>query len=338
MAAGVDAPRPIRQRRLMYHGANVGRAMAHRKTRRRTGRGRGPLLLLLIGAIAIGALLYRSTNAPLRKPTMREQAISVQTPVPVQATALLPQTPEPASTPASAESPASTPSTSSAPDSGSAAHRLAIIIDDCGQWPIMERALIALPIPITMSVMPKERYTQVIAQEAHAAGKGVMMHLPMEPVAAMDPGPGKITTTMTDADIVAQVKDDIARVPLARGVNNHEGSKASADPRVMKDVVSVLAPEGLFFIDSRTIASSVAAQVAADAGMRTASRDIFLDNKDDVESVKTMLRQAATVAMQTGSAIAIGHPRKATLEAIRALIPDLQAQGITFTQAADLVH
>lgn len=189
-----------------------------------------------------------------------------------------------------------------------------------------------------MSVMPKERYSQAIAQEANAAGKGVMLHLPMEPMANIDPGRGKITTAMSDAQITAQVQDDVADMPLAKGVNNHEGSKASADPRVMKAVAAALAPDGLFFVDSRTSSASVAAQVAAAAGLRTASRDVFLDNSDTVDAVKTMLRAAAATALKTGSAIAIGHPRAATLEAIRSLIPELQRQGIAFVPAADLVR
>jgi len=148
--------------------------------------------------------------------------------------------------------------------------------------------------------MPKEPYTQAIAQDAAAAGKGVMMHLPMEPLSQQDPGPGKITTEMTDAQIVAQVQDDLRRVPLATGVNNHEGSKASSDQRVMRDVVSVLLAAGLFFIDSRTSAQSVAAPVAAQAGLRTASRDVFLDNVGDADAVEEMLRGAARIALSGG--------------------------------------
>ncbi|MDQ6931454.1 MAG: divergent polysaccharide deacetylase family protein [Candidatus Eremiobacteraeota bacterium] len=322
--------------------------MAQRKRRRRrTGRAQGPLLLLLIGGVLIGALLLRANHASQHRaaPVIPvESTVPANAPVeassePVPSQAPTPQqSPEPAGS-ATPARPVATPTGSALPAAGvPGAHRLAIIIDDCGQWPKTERALIALPISITMSVMPKERYSQTIAQEANAAGKGVMLHLPMEPVAAIDPGRGKITTAMSDAQIVAQVKDDVAQMPLAKGVNNHEGSKASADPRVMKAVASALAPDGLFFIDSRTSAASIAAQVAAEAGMRTASRDVFLDNSDNVDAVKTMLREAAATAMKNGSAIAIGHPRAATLEAIRSLIPELQAQGIAFVPAADLVH
>lgn len=277
------------------------------------------------------ALAYRAlnTSSPVSAPKQ---------PAPVETVSQAPVIP--AATPRAVQSSAP-PSTTPEPVSETAApgdHRLAIIIDDCGQWPQTERALIALPIAITMSVMPKERYTSEIAQEAADAGKGVMLHLPMEPVAAIDPGPGKITTEMSDKEIAAQVKEDVAAVPLAKGVNNHEGSKASSDARVMRDVVSVLAPAGLFFIDSRTSAQSVGAQIAAEGGMKTASRDVFLDNENNVNAVEKMLRSAAAVAQKSGSAIAIGHPRAATLEAIRTLIPELQSQGITFTLASEVVR
>jgi polysaccharide deacetylase 2 family uncharacterized protein YibQ len=215
--------------------------------------------------------------------------------------------------------------------------RLALIVDDCGQWLQTERAFIALPIPLTLSILPGVRYTSLIATEAAQAGKGVMLHLPMEPVSHLDPGPGKITTEMSDQQIDARVRSDLAQVPLARGVNNHEGSKATADMRVMRDVASVLVEHGkLFFVDSRTGADSVAAQAARAAGLPAASRDVFLDDRENVAYTEGQLREAAEIARRTGSAIAIGHPRETTLEAVRAMIPQLQADGIRFVLVQDL--
>ena len=313
--------------------------MPQRKTRpRRTSRARRSLLLLLIGAIVIGALFYRAAHRPL-SPNVRERAAPRRTStppaLPVQPSQTASAQPERAATPLASNQPVPA---ASPRISASGEHRLALIIDDCGQWLQTERGFIALPIALSMSVMPKERYTQTIAQEARAAGKGVMLHVPMEPLGTMDPGPGKITTAMSDSAVVAQLQDDLDRVPLAKGVNNHEGSKATADERVMKDVVSVLAARGLFFIDSRTNADSVAARVAGAAGVPTGSRDVFLDNEDSVEAIKHQIRQAAAIALTSGQAIAIGHPREATLEAIRSLIPELEAQGISFTDAANLVR
>ena len=310
--------------------------MARRNARRRK-RGRSPaFVFLILAAIVAGALLYPLQHAP--RPRSAALPEKTATPQPRPHASAAPALSSPSATPETRETPVTpvTPEPPASPTHGR--HRLAIIIDDCGQWPDTERALIALPIPLTMSVMPKERYTQSIARAAADAGKGVMLHLPMEPRSGANPGAGKITTAMSDAAIEAQVKEDLALVPLAKGVNNHEGSKASADARVMNDVVSILAPANLFFVDSRTSAQTVGAQVAAAAGMRTASRDVFLDDVDERGAVESKLREAAADAEKNGSAVAIGHPRRATLEAISALIPDLEARGITFVLVSELVR
>jgi polysaccharide deacetylase 2 family uncharacterized protein YibQ len=247
------------------------------------------------------------------------------------------ETPAPATVRPAATAAPQTAATSN-PTAPSGGARLALIIDDCGQWPDTEHGFIALPVALTMSVLPHVRYGTEISHDAKAAGKGIMLHLPMEPMSGIDPGPGRITTKMDDAAITAQVRDDIASVPLATGVNNHEGSRATSDDRVMRDVTAVLAADHLFFIDSLTAGTSVAARDARAAGIPTATRDVFLDNVADVGATEAQLRRAAEVAKTNGSAIAIGHPRPTTLAAVRALVPELQRDGITFVFARDLVH
>ena len=237
-------------------------------------------------------------------------------------------TPSPLASPIS---PAPSPSVGNGP-------KLALIVDDCGQWIATERGFIALGVPLTLSVLPDVPYTSTIAREASDAGKGVMLHLPMETVSGLNPGPGKVTTEMTDAQIVAQVESDLAQVPPASGVNNHEGSKGSADDRVMRDVIGVLAKRGdLFFIDSRTSAASVGESTARAQGVPTAARDVFLDNQASVAYTERQLEEAAAIAQRNGSAIAIGHPKPTTLEAVKAMIPRLQAQGVQFVLARSLV-
>ena len=218
------------------------------------------------------------------------------------------------------------------------APRLALIIDDCGQWPQTERGFIALPVALTLSVLPDVRFNHTIEREAVDGNKGVMLHLPMETLSGLNPGPGKVTTEMADGAIDAQVEHDLADVDLARGVNNHEGSKATANARVMNDVMTVLARRSRFFIDSRTNSASVAEAVATQRGVATAGRDVFLDNRADVDYTESQLRAAVAIAKRDGSAIAIGHPRPTTLIAVRAMIPELEADGIEFVLASDLTH
>lgn len=313
------------------------------RKKRASGSGLPVLLLLILVAAAAGWYLLRPTTHH------RGQTISEATSAPTEAateTAAATETPEETETPSptalASETPSAVPSAAASvpPPAGNPnAPKLALIIDDCGQWLSTERGFIALPVPVTLSVLPHVHGSATIAQEAKDAGKGVMLHLPMETLSGMNPGPGKVTTEMTDAQIVAQVEDDLAQVPLAAGVNNHEGSKASADPRVMNDVIGVLAKRGdLFFIDSKTNAASVGEQVASQKGIPTAARDVFLDNKEDVAYSEEQLRDAEAIAKRTGSAIAIGHPKPTTLEAVRALIPQFQADGIQFVLAQDLTR
>ena len=299
--------------------------MSKRRARRRPSGWLQLFLLLIIALVAGWYLLRPSHQRP--SPPAQPIAQATATPAPLASSAA----------PAPTETPTSAPSITPSPNPSGP--KLALIIDDCGQWVDIERGYIALPVPLTLSVLPHVHAAAEIAQEAHDAGKGVMLHLPMETLSGVYPGPGEVKTTMTDAQIAAQVQDDLAQVPLAQGVNNHEGSKASADARVMRDVMQVLVQHGnLFFIDSRTNAASVGAQQASAAGIPTASRDVFLDNKEDVAYTEGQLREAATIAQRTGNAIAIGHPRATTLEAVRAMIPQLQAQGITFVLVQSLTH
>ena len=289
------------------------------KKRKRRGRRRRPPLLtaaLLLVAVGIAAGLAART---LRPATAIHRAAARHAPV---RRAIAQATYAPAASAAAA----------------TGAPRIALIIDDCGQWPATERGFIALPIALTLSVLPRVRYGDEIARAARDAGKGVMLHLPMEPNSGANPGPGGVRVAMDDAAIAAQVRADLDDVPLAAGVNNHEGSRATSNDRVMRDVAAVLAERHVFFVDSRTAATTVAERDATAAGVPTARRDVFLDDVDDVGAVEAQLRRAAAIARQRGSAIAIGHPRAATLDAVRALFAELEGEGIAFVPAAELVR
>jgi polysaccharide deacetylase 2 family uncharacterized protein YibQ len=307
--------------------------------------------LILIALVAAGAswwLLRPRHNEPAPQYAAVEPSSApsaAETPYPQESAASevtaeplgSPETPAESASPAPPYSTAA-PSPTGVPPSNPNGPKLALIVDDCGQWIDTERAFVALGVPLTLSVLPDVPYTATIAREAAGAGKGVMLHLPMETVSGLNPGPGKVTTEMSDAQITAQVEADLAQVPLARGVNNHEGSKASADARVMRDVIGVLAKRGnLFFVDSRTSSESLGERTAHEGGVPTAGRDVFLDNQATVAYTEAQLREAAAVARRTGSAIAIGHPHPTTLAAVRAMIPELQASGIQFVLVGDLV-
>jgi uncharacterized protein len=311
-----------------------------KRSTRRSGSRTGAVIALaalVVFAFVAGRALLRPRLQPPHRRVAAVAASPLQPPPPTLAPALTPS-PAPSESPVVVSpSPSPSPATQQTPAASAGSPRIALIVDDCGQWIATERGFLALGIPLTMSVLPDVPYTGEIAREASDAGKGVMLHLPMETLSGLNPGPGKVTTAMSDSAIVAQVQADLDQVPLAGGVNNHEGSKASADGRVMRDVIGVLAKRGDFFIDSRTSPASVGEQTAQALGVPTAARDVFLDNRADVAYTEAQLLEAAEIAKRHGTAIAIGHPRPTTLEAVRDLIPRLEASGVQFVLARDVV-
>ncbi|HLJ83676.1 MAG TPA: divergent polysaccharide deacetylase family protein [Candidatus Eremiobacteraceae bacterium] len=245
-----------------------------------------------------------------------------------------------ATVPAAPPSPSASVSPSVTPSpSASGPPRVAIIIDDCGYSMTRDQVFLSLPIPVTLSILPITPHGREIAAAATAAGKYAIVHLPMEPESsAANPGPGAILTGMTDDQVRALVASDLDALPPLPGANNHMGSKASADKRVMTDVLSVLKERNMFFIDSMTSVASVGGQTARDLAVPTAERAVFLDNQATVPYVEGQLRETIARAKADGSAIAIGHPNPQTDEALIAMIPQMQAAGIVFVPAQTLVH
>ncbi len=252
--------------------------------------------------------------------------------------------------PTGPKSPVPTPQITAAPPSGApipqesvpvaaTGPRVAIIIDDCGYNLARCEQFLDLPIPLTLSILPMTPHAKQLEADALAAGKSVMLHLPMEAEAATErPGPGAILTTMSDEQVRAQVESDIDSVPNIPGANNHMGSKATSDPRVMRDVLEVFRDHHLFFIDSMTSYTTVGATTAHDLGVPTARRDVFLDDSKDLVYIQGQFAQLQRVALKNGTAIAIGHPFDTTAQALRESIPKFQDAGITFVPAQTLVR
>ncbi|HEV2488281.1 MAG TPA: divergent polysaccharide deacetylase family protein, partial [Candidatus Acidoferrales bacterium] len=143
---------------------------------------------------------------------------------------------------------------------------------------------------------------------------------------------------MSAEEVDSVVSDMLSSVPYAIGVNNHEGSRATADPQLMAAVMNVLRARNLFFVDSRTTAATVAYDAARQAGVPAASRKVFLDDVETREAVLAQLELAARDAARDGSAIAIGHPHPVTLAALAEALPKLQTQGIRLVFVSSLVQ
>jgi polysaccharide deacetylase 2 family uncharacterized protein YibQ len=191
---------------------------------------------------------------------------------------------------------------------------------------------------LNFSILPNAQHAHEFAEELHNAGFQVLCHLPMEPVDYPRQSPGKnaVMTAMTDAQIEQTTRADIAAVPHAAGVNNHMGSRATSDPRVMRAVLTSL-PKGMFFIDSMTTSKSVAERVAREMRVPTAARQVFLDDVQEEGAVRKQLAQLTADAEQRGTAIGIGHMYPVTVRVLNQAAPELRAKGFRFVRASEAV-
>ena len=218
-------------------------------------------------------------------------------------------------------------SIAAAPYPSSAAPRLAIIIDDMGGDESAAAALLKLPYPLTFSILPGQLHSAEIAGEVHRCGDQVMLHLPMQfegSTAKAEPVELRLGMPLNEVDrLLAQM---LSTVPHAVGVNNHEGSLATANPQLMSELMEALRRRNLFFIDSRTTAATVAFNAAQRAGVRAASRKVFLDDVETRDAILQQLELAARDAERNGSAIAIGHPHPSTIAALAETLPGLNTR------------
>jgi len=166
-----------------------------------------------------------------------------------------------------------------------------------------------------------------------------MLHLPMEPMSYpdTDPGRGAVLSGMPAGEVRRTVLSGLAAVPHVRGVNNHMGSRVTSNTETMRAVMDTLASTSHFFIDSRTIETSVALQVARERKIPSAERSIFLDDDQSKAAIRRQLRQLVGAARRDGSAIAIGHPHDNTLEVLAVELPELERQGLELVFVSELV-
>lgn len=214
-----------------------------------------------------------------------------------------------------------------------------MIFDDAGGSLRDLDRIISLGRPVTVAVLPGLRFSQEVAHRARAGNLEVLLHLPLEAVdSGKKLGPGGISTDMTDEEITAAVSADLASVPGATGINNHMGSRATADPRVMRSVLQVVKDRGLIFIDSRTSDRSVAASLADEMGIPTTRRHVFLDNENEPEAIRAQLRRLMSVARHQGFAVGIGHAQRLTATILAEMLPEFDRMGIELVPVSALAR
>lgn len=216
--------------------------------------------------------------------------------------------------------------------------KIVFVIDDIGEHDKFKNELAKLGSKVTYAILPLRDFSLYFSEQAKRARADVILHLPLETVHADKfPGQGLITGAMKDDEILSGLRRDLASVPGHVGVNNHMGSKGTSDRRLMTLILRELKREELFFLDSHTTPRSVAPEICHAIGLPFLKCGLFLDNDNAVAAIKARLAQFRKIARDQGTAVAIGHYRKNTLEVLAEEIPQLEKEGFEVISLRDVL-
>ena len=216
---------------------------------------------------------------------------------------------------------------------------VAIIIDDMGLT-LRSKLAEILPAPITLSYLPNAKDLKERTKRAKDRGHEIMLHMPMEPIkrAKYDDGSKILTLDLSEDEFTQTIDWALGKFDHVSGINNHMGSRLTKDQKSMERFMDHIKNRNLFFIDSKTIGSSKAADEAQKAGIPYAVRDVFLDHEITTEFLEKQLEEMERLAKTQGHAIAIGHPHQVTIDALKKWIPTLEAKGLTLVPASALLN
>lgn len=220
--------------------------------------------------------------------------------------------------------------------------RIAIIIDDLGYSLRSAKPILDIGYPLTLSILPGLRYSIPLAERISQSPFEVTLHLPLEPEVKGPLERGTIMVAMSEEEVRNWIERHMEPLlPYIKGVNSHMGSKATADEELMRIVLEEVKKRGLYFVDSYTTDKSVALEVAESLGLRTASRQVFLDSgreRNDHDYIRGRMEELADLARKEGKAVGIGHPKTLTLKVLREMMPELAEEGIQFVTVSEIVE
>lgn len=205
---------------------------------------------------------------------------------------------------------------------------IAVVIDDMGLDRKRSQRTVELPGPLTLAYLAYADDLSSQTSAARAAGHELLVHVPMEPGSATtDPGQNALLTELSSEELARRITWNLSQFSGFVGVNNHMGSKATADRELMGTLMAALKARGMLFLDSRTSGKTVAQDVALNTGIPGLRRDVFLDHDPSPVAVRAALLDVEKIAARQGFAIAIGHPKDATINALSEWLPDVQSRG-----------
>jgi polysaccharide deacetylase 2 family uncharacterized protein YibQ len=221
---------------------------------------------------------------------------------------------------------------------------VAIIIDDFGGRAAGIKEMMALPYTLTFAVLPFEEFSRQQARKAMNKGFEIIVHMPFEAFGA-DPrwyGKKYISANSTPLAIKQLIGESFQILPMATGLSNHMGSKATASSKVMEEVFKELQRKNCFYLDSGTaLTASPVSKIATELSLPFAKRDIFLDNQNSASHMRHQLKKLMELARTRGMSIGIGHVGQTGIALAGVLheeLPKYEKEGFHFIPLSELVY
>lgn len=205
------------------------------------------------------------------------------------------------------------------------AGKLSIVIDDVGYHPHEENVVLQMPEAVSVAVLPNAPYARLMATRAHSQNREVLIHMPMAPFSKQPLEQDTLQPDMSSENIQRIIRNAMNNVPYAVGMNNHMGSAMTSSLPGTQKVMQALTSYRLYFLDSLTISNSQATRAAIGTGVKVIKRKVFLDDTANETDIRHQFNRAVALARRNGSAIAIGHPRPATVKVLQQMLPMLPA-------------
>jgi polysaccharide deacetylase 2 family uncharacterized protein YibQ len=205
---------------------------------------------------------------------------------------------------------------------------ISIVIDDLGYNRKGMEGSLALPNEVALAILPHTPFALKTATAAVLSRRIILLHAPMENKKALSLGPGGLYSNMTEEEFKTTLQEGLNAIPGITGVNNHMGSLLTEKTPQMQWVMEIIKPKGLFFLDSLTTSDSVAQKIAQEQGLKTVTRDVFLDNIPTEHAISKQFEKLLRTARKEGSAVAIGHPYPATITFLSKHLSKLRESGV----------
>ncbi len=215
---------------------------------------------------------------------------------------------------------------------------VALVVDDVGNTMDPLPLWTAIDAPISFSVMPYPPLSRDIALKMRQSGYRVMMHIPTQNAPPNSfSGMGQLTVGMSRAGVFSQLDKDVTAVPLASGINNHQGGLGCDDRSLMTYEVEWAKQRGLFVVDSESSANSQVSPACQALGLPKRRNEVFIDHQNEPDYIRGAMRRLADLAKRNGTAIGICHwHRPNTPTVVGEMIAQLRNEGIHFAFVRDV--